>query len=48
VALLFAVGIGEPSPSGKLDVNGRIAAKGYKNTIYNIVLMESVGERLVL
>ena len=28
------VGIGEPNPSEKLDVNGRIVAKGYKNTIY--------------
>lgn len=28
------VGIDEPNPSEKLDVNGRIVAKGYKNTIY--------------
>ncbi|MEM9824548.1 MAG: hypothetical protein AAF985_25905 [Bacteroidota bacterium] len=27
------VGIDEPNPSEKLDVNGRIAADGYKNTI---------------
>lgn len=30
------VGIGEPSPSEKLEVNGRIAAKGYKNTILTV------------
>jgi predicted transcriptional regulator len=28
------VGIDEPNPSEKLEVNGRIKAKGYKNTIY--------------
>lgn len=28
------VGIDEPNPSEKLDVNGRIVAKGYKNTVY--------------
>jgi uncharacterized membrane protein YfcA len=29
------VGIGTENPSETLDVNGRIAAKGYKNTIYS-------------
>lgn len=28
------VGIDEPNPTEKLDVNGRIVAKGFKNTIY--------------
>lgn len=31
------VGIGEPNPSEKLEVNGRIAAKGYKNSIFTAV-----------
>ena len=29
------MGIDEPNPSEKLDVNGRIVAKGYKNTVYS-------------
>jgi len=36
------VGIGEPNPSEKLEVNGRIAAKGYKNSIFTAVGASSI------
>jgi len=37
------VGIGEPNPSEKLEVNGRVAAKGYKNTILSAEGSTQVG-----
>ncbi len=36
------VGIGEPNPSEKLEVNGRIAAKGYKNSIFTATGASSI------
>ncbi len=36
------VGIGEPNPSEKLEVNGRIAAKGYKNSIFTAAGASSI------